>query len=214
MNERRKPPRGPLLTTVLLGAVWSLTLVTGIRSLFSYETSPGSVGKVRARWPVSSKISAPNERPILVMVAHPRCPCTQASMDELAKIMARMHGKVAAYVLFLTPSSLPSQWADTDLRRDAERIPGVTVLSDIDGAEAQKFGAETSGHTFLYDRDGSLLFNGGITASRGHAGDNVGESSLISIVEKHKGPIAATHVFGCSLVDRKQEEGVRAACNK
>ena len=24
MNERRKPPRGPLLTTVLLGAVWSL----------------------------------------------------------------------------------------------------------------------------------------------------------------------------------------------
>ena len=63
MNERRKPPRGPLLTTVLLGAVWSLTLVTGVRSLFSYETSPGSVGKVQARWPVASKISAPNERP-------------------------------------------------------------------------------------------------------------------------------------------------------
>ena len=107
MNERRKPPRGPLLTTVVLGAVWILTLVTGVRSLFSYETSPGSVGKVQARWPVASKISAPNERPILVMVAHPRCPCTRASMDELAKIMARMQGKVAAYVLFLTPSSLP-----------------------------------------------------------------------------------------------------------
>ena len=69
-------------------------------------------------------------------------------MDELAKIMARMHGKVAAYVLFLTPSSLPPQWADTDLRRDAERIPGVTVLSDIDGAEAQKFGAANLGSHF------------------------------------------------------------------
>ena len=133
--------------------------------------------------------------------------------EDRGKLLDRK-GKVAAYVLFLTPSSLPAQWADTDLRRDAERIPGVTVLSDIDGAEAQKFGAQTSGHTFLYDRGGSLLFNGGITASRGHAGDNVGESSLTSIVEKHKGPVAATHVFGCSLVDRKQEEGARAACNK
>ena len=128
-------------------------------------------------------------------------------MYELAKIMARLQGKVAAYVLFLQPKALPLQWTDTDLRRDAERIPGVTVLSDIDGAEAQKFGAETSGHTFLYDRDGTLLFNGGITAARGHAGDNAGETALISIVEKQKSPIAATHVFGCSLVDRKQEEG-------
>jgi hypothetical protein len=135
-------------------------------------------------------------------------------MNELAKIMARLQGKVAAYVLFLTPKAMSPQWADTDLRRAAERIPGVTVLSDIDGAEAQKFGAETSGHTFLYDRAGVLRFSGGITASRGHAGDNVGESSLISIVEKQKSPITATRVFGCSLVDRKQEEGERAACSK
>ncbi len=213
MNERRKPLRGHLLTTVLLGAVWSLALATGVRSLFSYETAPGSVGQVQKRWPVASKIPAPNEQPILVMVAHPRCPCTRAGMDELEKIMARLQGKVATYVLFLTPSALPRQWADTDLRRHAEGIPGVTVLSDINGAEAQKFGAQTSGHTFLYGRDGSLLFNGGITASRGHAGDNVGESALISIVEKQKSPIAATRVFGCSLVDRKQE-GERTTCSK
>lgn len=213
MNERRKPPRGSLLTTVLLGAVWSLSLATGVRSLFSHETSPGIVGEVRACWPIFSKIPAPNERPVLVMVAHPRCPCTRASMYELAKIMARLQGKVAAYVLFLQPKALPLQWADTDVRRSAQRIPGVTVLSDIDGAEAQKFGAETSGHTFLYDRDGTLLFNGGITAARGHAGDNAGESVLISIVEKQKSPIAATRVFGCSLVDRKQE-GERITCSK
>lgn len=214
MNERRKPLRGPLLTTVLLGAVWSVALAVGVSRLFSYETSAGSVGQVHARWPVASKISAPNERPVLVMVAHPRCPCTRASMNELAKVMARLQGKVAAYVLFLTPSGLPREWADTDLRHDAERIPGVTVVSDIDGTEAHKFGAETSGHTFLYDHAGSLLFSGGITASRGHAGDNAGESALISLVEKQKSPIARTHVFGCSLVDRKQEGGERRTCSR
>jgi hypothetical protein len=55
-----------------------------------------------------------------------------------------------------------------------------------------------------------LLFSGGITAARGHAGDNAGRSELVSLL--NGGPVApaatlnrggsardATSVFGCPL---------------
>jgi hypothetical protein len=180
--------------------------------LMSYESSPGKIGNVRASWPARSKISPPADRPVLIMLAHPRCPCTRASVAELAKIMAQVQGKASAYVLFLKPNTTASGWDDTDLQRAAARIPSVTVVSDVDGIEARNFGAETSGHTFLYDRHGSLLFSGGITGSRGHSGDNAGENAIISLVNDHHSLLARTFVFGCSLAD-KVREGKRAQCS-
>ena len=120
--------------------------------------------------------------------------------------MARAQGKVRAYVLFFTPRESGADWQNSELRRSAAQIPGVTVLSDIDGAEARRFGVETSGHTFLFDRNGRLLFNGGITASRGHSGDNVGENAVISLVNDEPASRAHTLVFGCSLHERNQQK--------
>jgi hypothetical protein len=214
MNEhRREPRRKRLLTTILFCAAWSFALIAGLRTLFSYERTGGTIGEVRQQWPAASRIPAPNERPTLVMLAHPRCPCTGASIEELAKIMAHVHGKISAYVLFLKPQSVSAGWSDTDLRHDAERIPGVTVLCDIDGTEARKFGAETSGHTFLYDQHGTLLFSGGITKARGHAGDNAGEDAIVSLVKDQRATLGRTSVFGCSLVDREHKGG-SALCRK
>ncbi len=125
-------------------------------------------------------------------------------MAELAQVMARIQGKVRAYVLFYTPRSSALGWENTDLRRSAAQILSVTVLSDVDGAEARRFGAETSGHTFLFDADGRLLFNGGITQSRGHSGGNAGESAVVSLVNNHTSERAETFVFGCSLTNHGQ----------
>ena len=80
------------------------------------------------------------------------------------------------------------------------------MVSDLDGAEARRFGAETSGHTLLFDLDGNLLFSGGITQSRGHAGGNAGESAIVSLVNTRTADRARTLVFGCSLFDRKGKE--------
>ena len=71
-------------------------------------------------------------------------------------------------MLFLKPKQSGSEWEDTELRRSVAAIPSVMVLSDVDGAEARRFGAETSGHTLLFDRDGRLLFSGGITVYLDH----------------------------------------------
>ena len=192
--------RNKFFLTAALAVVWVVAIAFGLRTLLRYESTPGRVGVVGANWPATSSIPHPGPNPTLVMLAHPRCPCTRASIGELAQIMADTQGKLNAYVLFATPSDAGTEWDETDLRRSAAAIPGVTVFTDADGNEARRFGAETSGHTLLFDKAGTLLFSGGITASRGHAGRNDGESAIIAAVNGKRSARAQTPVFGCSLV--------------
>jgi hypothetical protein len=200
-----------IFATVLFAIAWIGAFSLGLGALLNYETAPGREGSVPSSWPVGSKLQLAANDQTLVMVAHPRCPCTRASVSELAQIMARVQGKVHAYVLFLKPQNSGVDWDNTDLRRSAAEIPGVTVLSDGDGAEARRFGAETSGHTFLFDHRGRLLFSGGITQSRGHAGDNAGESAIVSLANTRTSGHAKTFVFGCSLLDQTNR-GEKSQC--
>jgi hypothetical protein len=201
-----------ILATSLFAITWIAAVTFGIRVLFHYENTPGRVGALSRAWP-ATQIERASDRPTLVMVAHPHCPCTAASVGELAQIMARLRGKVAAYVLFVKPKGTGRDWEDTDLRRSAEAIPGVKVAFDPDGLEARRFGAETSGHTFLFGVDGRLLFSGGITASRGHAGDNAGESAIVALFNNQTPTRTQTLVFGCSLANRAKTE-LKALCLK
>ena len=59
--------------------------------------------------------------------------------------------------------------------------------------------ASTSGQTLLFDRDGDLIFSGGITGGRGHSGDNAGRDAIVSLVESGESTLDETPVFGCSL---------------
>jgi hypothetical protein len=90
-------------------------------------------------------------------------------------------------------------WERTDLWRQAAAIPGATVTRDDDGHEAALFRAETSGQTFLYASDGDLLFTGGTTGARGHAGDNAGRAALLALLRREAPDRRATPVFGCPL---------------
>ena len=73
------------------------------------------------------------------------------------------------------------------------------MAADIDGALAKRFSIQTSGHALLYDSDGKLLFSGGITGGRGHAGDNEGRQTLTSFLEDGTSPSATRPVYGCPL---------------
>ena len=193
-----RPQRISIYATALVAVGWGAAVAVGIGSLLNYESAPGTVAAVPKSWPESGIKLAAN-RATLVMAAHPHCPCTRASVAELAKVMARVEGKVTAYILFSKPENSGADWEDTALRRSAAAIPGVTTLTDAGGAEAARFGAETSGHTVLFAPDGRLLFSGGITQSRGHAGDNAGADAIVSLARNHTADRAETFVFGCSL---------------
>src|SRR4029079_17335035 len=153
------------------GVVWVLTLAPGFAVLWEYKMQPGESEGAPAIWPAESRIARSRDRAPLVLFAHHKCPCTRASLAELARLMAHFDDRLAADVVFLRPADVGADWDDSDLWRSASAIPGVTRARDADGVEAARFGASTSGATLVYDTKGRLLFSGGITAARGHEGD-------------------------------------------
>ena len=189
---------------VLIAAAgfWLIAAAAGSWCLFKYESAPGSVARTPSQWPVATRIEASHDRPTLVMFAHPQCPCTRASIENLNRLLARGRDRVSASVLFFQPSNRPPAWAHSSLWNSAAAIPGVRIQGDSDGAEARRFGAETSGFVVLYDTKGSLLFRGGITAGRGHAGDSPGAEAILSAIGGDTASTPETPVFGCTLLDK------------
>lgn len=207
LNERDSSMRFNKTRIILITGcgAWVLLIGIGLGLLWQYENSPGPDEAAPYRWPGGSQIQLATDRATLVMLSHPHCPCTRASMGELARLMAQTQGRATAYVLFLKPAGSSEDWEKTDLWQSAASIPGVKVLVDNEGVEAGRFHAVTSGQTVLYDSEGRLLFSGGITGSRGHSGDNAGLSALVSLLNTGEAASAETSVFGCPLVDTNSE---------
>jgi hypothetical protein len=182
-----------------VGALWLLIIGAGIGLLWNYESTPGAAAATPGRWPSDSRIKPDADRATLVMLAHPHCPCTRASIGELARLMTQAQGRVTAYVLFVRPANFSDSWAQSELWASAAAIPGVTPVLDDDGIEAGRFHAATSGQTVLYDAAGHLLFSGGITSARGHAGDNAGRTAIVSLLTSDAAEERDTPVFGCAL---------------
>jgi hypothetical protein len=190
---------------VLLIVSWLAAVGVGLGVMVDYETAPGQAGTPPARWPADSQVRSARGQATLIMFAHPHCPCTRASLGELALIMARAQGRVAAHVLFAKPPGFPDDWVESDLWQTAAAIPGVQVRADEARREARRFQTETSGHTVLYAADGRLLFHGGITAARGHSGDNAGRSAISALLTEGTADRSETFVFGCPLFESELE---------
>jgi len=185
--------------------VWVLIIGVGLGFLLKYENAAGPATPPPSVWPADSRIRHDTGRATLVMIAHPHCPCSRASIGELDRLMAQVQGRVTAYVLLVKPAGSPEGWERADLWQNAASIPGVNVLVDDGGDEARRFHAMTSGQTVLYDADGRLLFSGGITASRGHSGDNAGRSAVVSLLNTGEVEAAVTPTYGCPLFGAQSE---------
>jgi hypothetical protein len=183
----------------VLATIWLVAAVAGLSVLWRYDNTPGQGADAPEHWPADSTLVRATDRPTIVMLAHPHCACTRASLGELAEAIARAPRPPKTYVLFMAPSELGSGWEVTDLWRTASRLPGATVVRDDDGREARRFGAETSGQTLLYQEDGRLAFSGGVTGARSHPGDNAGRQSLVALLNRVPPRQSGTNVFGCSL---------------
>ena len=206
LNERLVHPA---LYAVTL--TWGVMVVLGLGALWLYATSPGNSGEIAPLWPRTSSQRWDESRPTLLVFAHPKCPCTRATIDELAWIMTRCNDQVTCRIYFMQPESESEEWGKTSTWHAASAIPGVEVYFDPENQEATAFGAETSGHAMLFDTGGRLMFQGGITPSRGHRGDNVGCNQIVALVrdgnmsqavvirDESLQAIPGTDVFGCPL---------------
>lgn len=165
----------------------------------AYEKQVGGRSATPVVWPQLAFPQLDATRDTLILFAHPHCPCSRASIEELNRILAIHRSSVAAHVLFLKPPGVSSSWTQSALRKSTESIPPIRVADDANGAIARAFGAETSGFVVVYSPEGRLLFSGGITQGRGHVGDNTSKNALLQRLERRQTAAVATPVFGCSL---------------
>ena len=162
---------------------------------------PPTVGDLRA----ASITASPSPR--LVIYVHPHCPCTRASLAEFRQLVdgAKSHGrKVSPEIVVVVPPGMDDSWRNGPIVQAAEQLvvdkwAGVRLRINHDLDEALDARATTSGHTLLIDTSGTVIFRGGLTRSRGHAGENAGTRALSELLNDRKPEVATTPVFGCPL---------------
>jgi len=184
--------------------LWLFGVGSGMVYVSKYKATPGETVEPSATWPAEVTLERRPGLPTLVMLAHPKCPCTRASIAELARLMERIRNRVNAKVVFLSTRG-GAEFSRTDLWSSAARIPGVEVTSDPEGAVAGRFGAVTSGEVLVYDASGRLAFHGGITPARGHEGESAGRIRILDLIEGRTPDRADAPVFGCSLREPSPE---------
>src|ERR1700753_2531307 len=114
--------RRPVLMAA--AAVWFAGCAPGLAGMARYANRPGAPAHAPASWPSTSRLSLDRTRPTLVMLAHPLCPCSRASVPELAELVARAPEAASIYIVFMkVPVGDGSE--DTSLWRSATAIPGA-----------------------------------------------------------------------------------------
>lgn len=197
-------PKSRLIRLAILVAavIWAVTIGAALQAVRRFETTPGETANARAVWPAGTSVPRTNGEWSLVMLVHPHCSCSRASVQELEAIVEKSPA-VRPYVLVYRPSEFEKGWEEGAVLDAATRVRRAKVMLDEDGLEAKRFGGFTSGQTMLYDPAGRLRFSGGITSLRGHAGINTGRVDVIRIAASQTGN--GTHpVFGCAITTKEK----------
>src|SRR5690349_16197371 len=83
--------------------LWFCGVCAGLKQLWRYEATAGVAAPSTAVWPSDSRIPRQAGKATLILFAHPRCPCTRATIGELNALMTHCQGRVTGYVLFYRP---------------------------------------------------------------------------------------------------------------
>lgn len=193
---------------IALGLFSSVGTLGGFMALMAFDDSPGVAAGAPVRWPANSSLPFEPNRPLLLVFIHPLCSCTSATVAELSTLWNLPEGIRMPQTVFVAVE--PADSGDHPLSGRAawfgkvSMLPGAKIVRDAGGVEARRFHADTSGYVLLYGGKGALLFQGGVTGSRGHEGDNLGLAQLRTALSA-QGPVSASArartspVFGCSL---------------
>lgn len=180
----------------ILTAAWLTAGAAGSWFLWSYADAPGGDAGA-AEWPREAGLSLDRVRPTVVLFVHPRCACTRASLNELARVLSARSGRASLRALFYRPIRAGAGWERGELWDDAARL-GFEPRSDPGGRTAASFGARTSGFVAIYAPSGRALYRGGVTLARGHEGDNMGAAAVADALDGRAGTKEGP-VFGCLL---------------
>jgi hypothetical protein len=187
----------------VLGVAWCVLVAAGFLALSDYSARPGVASAAPGHWPNQTKLHGPEKGSRLLLFVHPYCPCSRSTLDSVDHVLAR-HGSRIDATLILTggveidPGA--QDWFDQWCQRRK-----VALVHDVQRIESARFGVKTSGHVLLYDETGARRFSGGISAGRGHTGDNPGLQSLMAAMEGATPVLERGEdfpVYGCAIWER------------
>ncbi len=183
------------LTTI----VWLTLVAFGFCSLLAFSQTPSTTSTLNRKHHETTAAWT------LVIGIHPQCPCSLATISELERLHAKVNEQLRCKVYAYCPTKLSdeeqSRFLDSHLIKRAEAVPNCEIVRDRQGLEAAQRGITTSGGCVLYDRTGTPRFQGGITPSRGHEGDNLGSRSILAMIRGNDSEVTQTPVYGCLLTE-------------
>jgi hypothetical protein len=103
-------PRRRSTIVIAAGAAWVTAVAAGFCLVNGHAATPGRSGIRTRDWPVESPVVADPTRANLVMLIHPRCPCSRASLAGLEKILTVCRSYLVAHVFFLEPKVPTTAW--------------------------------------------------------------------------------------------------------
>ena len=184
----------------ILISVWLIAISTGLYFLYQYQNKNGELGTSSSHWIESSNIHFEENKNNVLMFLHPYCPCSRASLNELAKILSHKIKPSTVKIILAKPESKDSNWVyESPLYKITKEL-NFQSLIDKNSHESKLFEAKTSGLVLIFNKDKKLMFRGGITDSRGHEGDNKGAQKALTILQSISSQsLEEFFVFGCEI---------------
>lgn len=199
---------------VVASVVWAGCVMSGSFVMLTYANTPGDEGQPPVHWPDSTTIHRDFDTFTMLLFAHPHCPCTDATFEQLLRVLTRAKLPVNTHTVFTIPEGTEPGWVEGPLLERARATTPLTVHFDRDAVETRRFAVATSGHVLLYAPSGRLLFSGGITPSRGHEGDNHGTKALVEHLNGMQPITKHPPVYGCPLLDEADSDATLECCSE
>lgn len=206
LHERGRYRITPTLLRGVVAGFCICAAIAGMWLLIDYSQQPGSQGEVPVQWPQSTALPLAKDRPTLLMFLHPHCPCSRSTLAE-AESLLEADARADVIAVFVRPSGTDQGWERGTLWNRVQADSRITAVVDGKGTEARQFGAETSGFVCLFGPDGRRQFAGGITAGRGHVGENEGRTALSQWLKSGRSRASTATVFGCPLFSQHELAG-------
>lgn len=211
-NLKRYGFSKPILTALTVG--WLILVGAGFISLAVYQHGEGEIAERESTWVESGLIQHDANQCQLLVFLHPRCACSLATLNELARIQSRCKDRLSIQVVIYHPSSAEADWLQSPNVKLIKQIPNVRWTLDLDGSLAQQFGVRTSGHAMLFSPKGDVVFSGGITPARAHEGDNLGKQAIERYVCLGEKSVEESNVYGCPIFGISAPEKVTVQSRK
>ena len=150
------------------------------------------------RWPNDIELGL-DDRPVVAIFYHPKCPCTRATVRCLQRFSTRFESAPTLIAYAYAPLQSNDDWIESETTANLRLLANTTIVMDREGQIAQRFGAHTSGHVMVFDAEHELLFSGGITPARGHEGEGKAGLSFLDCLNGKRIESSRWPVLGCSL---------------